>query len=692
MSRSRTSRDTSVVSQCTQSGRAFFPDGSVDEQVVDHQEEYTLLGTNDIDSPVTEEQEDEDHAEEIASWKRLPWWKRPSPYWLVFGIPIGSIGYSATFAPRVDMYTSLACRTHRPEYISNDLSKSLTYQWSHDEPATHAADTPVPHGPDDNSGVIVNLPSVFLPDTSYSSPLEDTQYEYDSDTRQKCASDPVVQAVVARLSAVLLTTMGILSCLTTGWWGSFSDRYGRRFVIAVSMFGLLVTDITYIITAYFVDVLPGGYWFLIVGFFIEGLCGSMSAGVAANHAYLADTTDSSTRSRYFSLSLGLMFTGVAVGPIVGGILMRLTGTTLSVFYLATVLHTIYALLAIFVLPESLTRARARCARLRHKKEKANGVNNGRALRVFKGATNFLTPLAVLLPERILDGNPLKRPKGDWSLFFTAVGYGLNTTILGSLSYKFQYAAATFKWTPEITSYYVSSVGAVRAVFLAVLLPFVIKYMKPAPVQLPLTPGEPLRGSIGLSSTRRSHSHSSSCSPRPGSSIHRSPSPSHSPTFDLALARISLALDVISFIIMTIATTGALFTFGTAIGSFGSGFSPAAQALAFEIYSKRGGQGRGEAGRLFGALSVLQALGSQIIGPAMYGFVYFNTVATFPQALLVTSVLTTSLALVLLAFVRIPSGLTGSDHIAGSGDDVHSVNEEMEVPQIRVTREDAPVDG
>ncbi|KAF9246164.1 major facilitator superfamily domain-containing protein [Melanogaster broomeanus] len=669
MSHSRNHRDTSVESQRTsyipQPGPTFFPDGTLDERAAEvlhdyvhpHQQEaYTLLG-EDMDSPVTDDEEEDDHVVEVASWKRLPWWKRPSPYWLVFGIPIGSIGFSATFAPRVAMYTSLACRVHMPEIVSSGLSSP--YPWS----TTNAADIlPLPHGLDGNGDTMVDH------------------------SPQKCASDPVVQAVVARLTAVLTTTMGILSCLTAGWWGSLSDRYGRRRVIAVSMFGLLVTDITFIITAYFVDVLPGGYWFLLVGFVIEGLCGSMPAGVAADHAYLADTTEPSTRSRYFSLSLGFMFTGVAVGPIIGGILIRLTGNTLSVFYLATALHAIYTLLAFFVLPESLTRARARGAHLRHNKEMANRVDSGRALRVYKGATNFLTPLIVLLPERILDGNPLKRSRRDWSLFLIAASYGLNTTVFGSINYKFQYAAAIFKWTPEISSYYVSSVGTVRALFLAVLLPLIIKYLYPTSVQLPSTPDEPLRGSIGLSPARGSRSHSRS--PHPDSATHRSPTPSHSPTFDLALARVSLVLELISFLIMAVAATGALFTFGTMIGSFGAGFSPAVQALALEIYAKRG---RGE-GKLFGALSVIQSLGSQIIGPALYGFVYFNTVATFPAAIMVVSVLTSMLAFVLLAFVRIPSGPGGDDLIAESGDHVNGTGEEMQVPEILVTREDTLVDG
>lgn len=52
-----------------------------------------------------------------------------------------------------------------------------------------------------------------------------------------------------------------------------SDRYGRRIVLFVSVLGFFVAEFTHIITAWFVDVLPGGYWFPWVGFLIEGLCG-----------------------------------------------------------------------------------------------------------------------------------------------------------------------------------------------------------------------------------------------------------------------------------------------------------------------------------------------------------------------------------------------------------------------------------
>ena len=61
----------------------------------------------------------------------------------------------------------------------------------------------------------------------------------------------------------------------------------------------------------------------------------------------------------------------------------------------------------------------------------------------------------------------------------------------------------------------------------------------------------------------------------------------------------------------------------------------------------------ERNRLFGALSVVQALSSQIAGPSLFALVYMNTVATFPSAIFFVAVGLVAFACILLTFVRIP---------------------------------------
>lgn len=124
-----------------------------------------------------------------------------------------------------------------------------------------------------------------------------------------------------------------------------------------------------------------------------------------------------------------MFAGVAIGPVVGGLLIRWTGTILPVTYFASILHGVYMILALLILPESLTRAKARSASLRRKQEKLNHASGGCALGPLKGIARFISPLVVLLPEHSSDANQLERTGSDWSLFSIAIAYGLVASVL-----------------------------------------------------------------------------------------------------------------------------------------------------------------------------------------------------------------------------------------------------------------------
>ena len=105
------------------------------------------------------------------------------------------------------------------------------------------------------------------------------------------------------------------------------------------------------------------------------------------HAYMADCTAPSERSRTFSLSLGLLFIGMAFGPTLGSILIRESGSTLSVFYLATAVHLGYALMVWTVLPESLGKRAMQAAR-RKKEDKDDGRTDvGEVARFFSSPSS-----------------------------------------------------------------------------------------------------------------------------------------------------------------------------------------------------------------------------------------------------------------------------------------------------------------
>jgi hypothetical protein len=74
---------------------------------------------------------------------------------------------------------------------------------------------------------------------------------------ERCLKEPSVQSKASKLQAgdylptnycsllllylALTTIMGVLSAVTTGWWGRFSERHGRLIVLSISTIGILIT-------------------------------------------------------------------------------------------------------------------------------------------------------------------------------------------------------------------------------------------------------------------------------------------------------------------------------------------------------------------------------------------------------------------------------------------------------------------
>ncbi|KAJ6497032.1 major facilitator superfamily domain-containing protein [Mycena vitilis] len=599
-SRHRPSRSVSYA-------ESALPDGPVDPETVDllsefihphHQQDETLVDDAEEDSqPKLERQ-------------KLPWWKRPSPWWLLICTPLSTIAMSAGLAPKVEVYTLLVCSVHKPE-----IFKDRHFLPSDFPSSTESSNT-----------------TTFPPSFDIATTAAVTSSDYPES--KLCASDPVVQAAVASLNAVITTSMGVLGCLTTGWWGAFSDRYGRTRILALTILGLLFNDVIFIFVTKNFQHIPGGYWFLIVGPLVEGALGGISTGSAASHAYISDVTDSAERSRLFSLLLGLVFTGIGIGPTIGGLLIRFSGNLLSVFYLATVIHGAFALMCLIALPESLTKTQMQAASVQyHESLRLLDEQERTLLTRIQRIFTFLKPLLIFFPEpveRHSNTNPLKGRKWDWNLTLIAMAYGFTISIMGSFSYKFIYMRATFGWSSEYLGYYLTIAGATRAAFLAIILPLGIQVVRTASKRRRLrSEMEPLL-----------------------SSGNREP---HSASFDLSLARASLLAETIAYSAMAFASTGMAFTGFTILSSFGSGFSPAVQSAALELYTIKIGANV-ESGKLFGALSVIQALAGQILGPSIYGLVYVKTVATFPKAIFFVSVASVIISFICLSLVRLPTDI------------------------------------
>jgi DHA1 family tetracycline resistance protein-like MFS transporter len=144
----------------------------------------------------------------------------------------------------------------------------------------------------------------------------------------------------------LMFCFAIMQFVMSPVLGSLSDRYGRRPVLLLSLFGF---GIDFLLLAF----APNLEW-LFVGRILAGI---MGASYTTASAYIADISDVSNRSKHFGM-LGAAFgLGFIIGPGVGGLLAQ-WGVRVP-FIACAVLSLLNWLYGYFILPESLPAERRR---------------------------------------------------------------------------------------------------------------------------------------------------------------------------------------------------------------------------------------------------------------------------------------------------------------------------------------------
>jgi MFS transporter, DHA1 family, tetracycline resistance protein len=150
----------------------------------------------------------------------------------------------------------------------------------------------------------------------------------------------------ARWSGWLGFAYAITQFLCAPVVGSLSDRFGRRPILLMSLFGF---GIDYILLA----LAPTMGW-LFAGRIIAGITG---ASITTASAYIADISTPETRAKNFGMIGAAFGVGFILGPVLGGLLGSL-GPRVP-FWTASILCLLNWLYGYFVLPESLPLANRR---------------------------------------------------------------------------------------------------------------------------------------------------------------------------------------------------------------------------------------------------------------------------------------------------------------------------------------------
>ncbi|MGE5377679.1 MAG: MFS transporter [Bacteroidota bacterium] len=140
----------------------------------------------------------------------------------------------------------------------------------------------------------------------------------------------------------LMSTYSLMQLICAPIWGSVSDRYGRKPILAIGVLGYTVT--------LFLFGLATNFTMLFLARTLSGILSSATQPTAM--AYIGESTGQQEKSKGMGQLGAMVGLGVILGPLFGGLL---SSKALSLpFFIGSGLAFMAFLLVIFLLPESRT--------------------------------------------------------------------------------------------------------------------------------------------------------------------------------------------------------------------------------------------------------------------------------------------------------------------------------------------------
>ncbi|KAJ5920252.1 hypothetical protein N7516_011110 [Penicillium verrucosum] len=263
---------------------------------------------------------------------------------------------------------------------------------------------------------------------------------------EQCFANTDTQSDLSRFLMYRQIIAGLLGAFSTPILGSLSDRVGRKPILACTVAGPLIYEILMVIVLRHPDSIDV-HW-LLLGYAMEGLSGTMIAGTSTSQTYITDLTQPSSRARWFSyLQASYAFAG-AVGPLISSLLLKMPNPFQSIFLLAICSHLSLLLIILFALPES-----------------RKTVSTGVTLDQPPGESYvrvLLTPLKSIWESKGFRNKNM--------IILAGIDMIIFGNMIGLLPLQLAYPAFLFKWQPTTQSFFISLSYSWSVLVLVVLFP------------------------------------------------------------------------------------------------------------------------------------------------------------------------------------------------------------------------------
>ncbi|KAK4541309.1 hypothetical protein LTR36_008067 [Oleoguttula mirabilis] len=496
------------------------------------------------------EDDDETKPQYGADFSHLPWHKRPSIFWVLAPFFLMTLAFGGVVTPKINLILELICR----EYISERSTMDPGF-------------TMVP-------------------------------VDFMNGDNDQCRI-PEVQSRVSLFTLWGSLIAGLLSAVTSPKLGALSDRYGRKSVLVFTSLGTVIGEIITIFAALYPETFP--VWVLLIGYAFDGLTGSFIVAMAIANSYATDCTPPHGRNIAFGYFHGCLFTGLALGPILAGYLVKRTGQIVIVFYILLGVHVFFVLFVTFLVPESLSKKRQQQAQEKHEIRKSELGPASDWIQSFR-SLNILEPLKILWPTGPGTTSALR-----WNLFvLAAVDTILFGVAMGSMTVVIIYTNYEFGWRTFESARFMTIVNSCRVFCLIVVLPILTRLIRGKT--------DPAKKNTG------------------------------SDLFDLSVIRVAVFFDTLGYLGYALARKDSLFIMSGVVAAIGGIGSPTLQsALTKHVPSDQTGQ-------LLGATGLLHAL-ARVVAPTVFNAIYSSTVGKFTQTVFACLTATFGTAFLISWFIR-----------------------------------------
>ena len=487
----------------------------------------------------------------LGEFEGLPWYQRPSIYWVLAPFFLAACAFGGVISPKINLTLELICQ----QYLSEQqmLDPSFT-----------------------------------------TAPVD-----FNNGNNDQCRI-PEVQSRTSNFTLICTVIAGCISAVTSPKLGALSDRYGRKPILIATSVGTMAGEIITIFAATYPQSFPVDL--LIVGYALDGLTGSFIVALAVSNAYATDCTSPAVRSTAIAFFHGCLFTGIAVGPIIAGYVVKMTGKVVVVFYGSAGAHIFFIVFVALFVPESVSKRRQALAREKNSQlSKDRGSDSGRAV---SHKLNVLAPLAVLRPT-----GPGSSPELRRNLFLlAAVDTIMFGVAMGSMSVILLYTNYLFGWKTFEQGRWMTIVNMCRVFGLVVILPLLTRLFRRTP------------------------------------DLKRRQQNAGCDTLDVSVIRGAVLFDTMGYVGYALATSGDMMILSGVVASIGGIGSPTLQSSLTKHVPAE------QTGTIMGASGLLHAL-ARVIAPIVFNGIYSATVGRFTQTVFVCLASTFGLAFLLSWFLR-----------------------------------------